>query len=119
MQDTNTTLDTLKKEFKKFIDERDWNQFHSPKNMSMGLAIEASEFMEFFLWSDTQESFKIFEQKREAIEQEIADIAIFIFMICEENNVDLASAMRKKMVLNAQKYPVEKAKGKSTKYTEL
>lgn len=119
MNDTVTTIETLKKQLQKFIDERDWNQFHSPKNMSMGIAVEAAELMELFLWVDTQKSFDVIQEKREQVEHEIADIAIFVLMFCSENKIDLAQAIEKKMKLNAEKYPVEKSKGKSTKYTEL
>jgi len=119
MNDNKTTIETLKKQLKKFVDERDWNQFHSPKNMSMGIAIEAAELMEFFQWSDAQQSFEIFAKKREEIEHEIADIAVYTLMFCAENNIDLSTAIEKKMKLNAKKYPVEKSKGKPTKYTEL
>lgn len=119
MNDSTITIETLKKKLKQFVEERDWNQFHSPKNMSMSVAIEASELMEHFLWADAQDSYKVFEQKRQDIEHEIADVAIMLLMLCEENNVDLAEAIEKKMKINAQKYPVEKAKGSSKKYTEL
>ncbi len=119
MNDNTTTIETIKKQLKQFTAERDWNQFHSPKNMSMLIAIEASELMEHFLWADTQDSYNVLEQKREAIEHEVADVAKGILLFCQENNIDLAQAIEKKMKLDAQKYPVEKAKGKSTKYTEL
>lgn len=119
MNDSITTLETLKKQLKKFVEERDWQQFHSPKNMSMLIAIEASELMEHFLWTDTQNSYKIFEQKREEIEHEIADVAKGILMFCQENNIDLVQAIEKKMQLDAAKYPIQKAKGSSKKYTEL
>lgn len=119
MQDNKTTIGTLKTQLKKFVDERDWNQFHSPKNMSMGVAIEAAELMELFQWCDAQHSFEVFEKKRQEIEHEIADIAIYALMFCAENNIDLTAAIERKMKLNAEKYPIEKSKGKSTKYTEL
>ncbi len=119
MEDNTTTIETIKMQLKKFVDERDWHQFHSPKNMSMGIAIEASELMEHFLWSDTQQSYEIVEKKRQEIEHEIADVAVFLLMFCAENNIDLAAAIEKKMKINAEKYSVEKAKGKSTKYIEL
>ncbi len=119
MQDNTTTLETLKIQLKKFVDERDWNQFHSPKNMSMGIAIEAAELMEHFLWSDAAQSFEVLEKKRQEIEHEVADIAVFVLMFCAENNIDLSTAIEQKMALNAEKYSVEKSKGKSTKYTEL
>lgn len=119
MHDNEITISTLKKQLKKFVDERDWNQFHTPKNMSMGIAAEAAELMELFLWVDSQQSFDIIQSKREQVEHEIADIAIYVVMFCSENNIDLAQAIEKKMQHNAEKYPVEKSKGKSTKYTEL
>lgn len=119
MQDNTTTLETLKTKLRQFVDERDWHQFHSPKNMSMCIAIEAAELMEHFQWVTTQESFEVLEKKRQDVEHEVADVAIVLLMFCQENNIDLAKAIEKKMQLNAQKYTVEKSKGKAIKYTEL
>lgn len=119
MNDSKTTIADLKQIIKKYADDRDWGQFHTPKNLSMNLAAEAAELMEFFLWIESSDSYKELEQKRAAIEDEVADIACGLINFCVRNNIDLCSAIEKKMAKNALKYPVEKSKGKREKYTEL
>jgi dCTP diphosphatase len=119
MNDTTTTIHELKTKIKSFIEERDWQQFHSPKNMSMNIATEAAELMELFLWVDCNQSKDEFEKKQTDIEQEIADVAIAVFNFCARMNIDLTQAIEEKMKLNGQRYPVEKAKGNTKKYTEL
>lgn len=119
MQDNTTTINDLKAVIKKFVEEREWEQYHSPKNLSMQIAAEAAELMELFLWVDSKESITAVEKNREAVEHEIADIAHAIICFCNRTNIDLAAAIEKKMALNAQKYPVEKSKGKCVKYTKL
>jgi dCTP diphosphatase len=117
--DNKTTVAELKNLVHAFTTERDWLQFHSPKNMSMMIAAEAAELMEIFMWIDTDKSVEELEKKRTHVEQEVADIAVGILMLCAERNIDLSKAIEAKMALNAKKYPVEKAKGNSKKYTEL
>ncbi len=119
MTDKTTTVQMLKDTTHSFIKEREWSPFHTPKNISMALAAEAAELMEFFLWTETTESEKILKERKEEIEQEVADIAGYLFSLCAHYEIDLAQACEKKMKLNAEKYPVEKSKGKWTKYTEL
>lgn len=119
MQDTTTTISDLKRTIKKFIEEREWQRYHSPKNLSMQIAAEAAELMELLLWVESKESFEEVTKNKEAIEHEIADIAHGIICFCIQTNIDLSSAIEKKMALNAQKYPIEKAKGKRVKYTHL
>lgn len=117
--DNSTTIESLKAFIKQFVEEREWDQFHSPKNMSTKIAVEAAELMELFVWVDSKESVQVLEKKREAVEHEVADIAITLLTFCTRNNIDLSEAIKKKMILNAKNYPVEKAKGNSNKYTEL
>lgn len=119
MTDSTTTIEELKRKMLAFADERDWGQFHTPKNLTMALAIEAAELMELFIWVDAQESKETINTHKEAIEHEIADVASYLFALCARYNIDLASAFEKKMELNATKYPIEKAKGRYTKYTQL
>ena len=111
MNDTNTHIEELKKRILAFAQERDWEQFHSPKNLSMAISAEAAELMEHFLWQNAESSRKeVFEEPfREKITEELADIA----------EIDLTSSITEKMKKNALKYPVEKARGKCAKYTEL
>jgi len=119
MPDAITTIEQLKNDVKKFIEERDWQQFHSPKNLSMGIVSEASELLDLFLWCDIQDSYEMLEKKREEVENEIADIAYMLLAFCIRHNIDLSSAIAHKRIEAARKYPVEKCKGKSIKYTEL
>lgn len=118
MVDSTTTVDDLKQKIKQFMEDREWQQFHSPKNMSMNIATEASELMELFLWCDAHQSITEFESKRKEAEEEVADIAITMLNFCIRMNIDLTTAISKKMEINAQHYPVVRAKGNAKKYTE-
>jgi dCTP diphosphatase len=117
--DTQTTLHDIKVLVKKLIDDRDWNQFHDAKNLSMDIAIEAGELMEHFVWTDSKDVQQVFEKNREEIEHEVADILLVTMSFCNQYNIDINTIVTKKLELIAQKYPIEKAKGKSTKYTKL
>lgn len=99
-----------------FRDERDWKQFHTPKNLAISLCIESSELLEIFQWSDTKE---IDEQKKERIEEELADVLIYAIYLADSIGVELPDIILKKVETNRKKYPVEKASGTSKKYTEL
>ena len=112
-------LQQVVERIRQFRDARDWKQFHHPKDMAAGLAIEAAELMELFLWKNEQEQTEIVETKREQIEDELADIGMFLLELADNLNVDLLTAIEAKMEKNAAKYPVEKSKGRSVKYTEL
>lgn len=119
MNDATTTVETLKEKIKKFTEDRDWQQFHGPKNLSMAMASEVAEVMDLFLWCDNQESYEILEKRRQEVEHEIADVAILLLAFCVRHNIDLSSAITQKQIEQAEKYPIEKCKGKWTKYTEL
>jgi len=119
MNDSVTTLQELKKFCDDFVEERDWKQFHAPKNLSMAIASEAAELMELLLWCESGDSQKEVDRQRTAVEEELADIITAAFMFANMTNIDIAQAIEKKMVKNRLKYPIEKSKGKSTKYTEL
>lgn len=108
-------LKQLQKEFVTFRDERDWKQFHTPKNLSAAIAIEASELQELFLWKQEHDEASI-NQMREAIEDEVADVLAFLMGFAEVCEIDIESAFMKKMKKNADKYPAELVKGKSDKY---
>jgi len=122
LADATTTLGEIKARVLAFAKERDWEQFHAPKNLSMALAAEAGELMEHFLW-DTPESSrtKVTDDaaRREKIEEELADVVIYALEFANMTGIDVAAAIERKMAQNAAKYPVEKAKGRSVKYTEL
>jgi NTP pyrophosphatase (non-canonical NTP hydrolase) len=121
MTDAKTTVAELRARVLAFVHERDWEQFHSPKNLSMALAAESGELMEHFLWSDSPASQAVAQdpKKRPAIEAEIADVVIYALEFANICGIDLAAAIETKMAANAKKYPIEKARGRSDKYTEL
>jgi dCTP diphosphatase len=109
----------LTEELRKFAVDRDWDQFHSPKNLSMALSVEAGELVEKFQWLTEQQSFELTGKKKKDVEEEIGDILIYLVRIADQLNVDLIKAASEKLTKNAEKYPIEKAKGRADKYTEL
>jgi NTP pyrophosphatase (non-canonical NTP hydrolase) len=119
--DSTATVAALKARVLAFVRERDWEQFHNPKNLSMALAAEAGELMEHFLWATPEQSAAIARDpaKRQKIADELADVVIYALEFANITGLDLAAAIDAKMAANAKKYPVEKAKGRSEKYTEL
>ena len=113
MIDKETSMDALKNFVENFVKERDWSQFHSPKNISMALAIEASELMDIFKWDtdkDSEEKMSKDISRQEAID-ELADIIIYAIAFANRNNIDISSAIEQKMKKNEKKYPVDKFKG--------
>ena len=104
---------------KKFRDERDWMQFHDPKNMAVSLIIEASELLEHFQWKTIEEVEKYVRENKPEVQDEIADIALYLVELADNMGIDLIDAMEEKLKKNEQKYPAGKAKGKHTKYTKL
>lgn len=104
---------------KRFRDERDWMQFHDPKNMAVSVIIEASELLEHFQWKTKKEVERYVEENKENVQDEIADIALYLFELADNLGIDLLDAMEKKLGKNKKKYPVKKAKGIHTKYNEL
>lgn len=114
MSDSSTTLAELRDLVRRFVDERDWRQFHSPKNLSMSLAIEAAELMEHFQWIDVAESRGVRDDpdKLAAIREEIADVLCYLLALANELDLDLAAAVRDKMVKNAAKYPPQRSRGR-------
>lgn len=121
MSDRATTVAELRERVLAFVRERDWEQFHAPKNLSMALAAETGELMEHFLWMSPEQSRTVVQDaaKRHKIEEEIADVVIYALEFANMTGIDVAVAIERKLVVNAKKYPVEKAKGRSDKYTEL
>lgn len=121
LTDSTTTVSDLKTRVLTFVRERDWEQFHSPKNLSMALAAEAGELMEHFLWATPEASREIAADrvKRGKIADELADVVIYALEFANMTGLDVAAAIEAKMAANAAKYPVEKARGRADKYTEL
>lgn len=102
-----------------FVAERDWAQFHTPKNLAMGVAIEAAEVMEHFQWSTGAESAAPDPARKAQIAQEMGDVLIYLVRLAEVLDIDLVAAAADKLAQNRVKYPVEKAKGRATKYLDL
>ena len=112
-------LDTLKQRIREFADARDWNQFHSPKNLSMALSVEVAEIVEHFQWLTEEQSKNLPQNKLDEVEAELADTFIYLIRIADKLDIDLLSATINKIAVNEQKYPVEKARGNAKKYTEF
>jgi NTP pyrophosphatase (non-canonical NTP hydrolase) len=111
-------LVALRDAMRAFVAERDWAQFHSPKNLAMALSVEAAELVEHFQWLTEQQSRSLDAAARAPIAEELADVLLYLVRIADELDVDLHAAARAKLVRNAEKYPVHKARGSARKYTE-
>ena len=98
---------------------RDWEQFHNPKNLAISISLEAAELLENFQWKDLEESIKFARENKEKISEEVADLLIYIFYLCNDLGIDFIDAIDKKIEENNKKYPIDKSKGKSNKYNEL
>ena len=113
-------LDKIKKTLRKFTEERDWEQFHNPKNLATALSVEASELLEIFQWSNDGGLNEINDpQKRKEIEKEIADIFNYLIKLVDILDMDLEKVALEKIKENAEKYPIDASKGKSVKYTDF
>lgn len=113
------TIEILKNKLKIFASERDWDQFHTPKNLAMALSVEVSELLELFQWLTEKQSYNLSSETKERAEQEIGDILIYLIRISDKLNIDPIEAAEKKIQLNTKKYPVNKAKGNAKKYYDL
>ncbi len=116
---SSTDLNILKQRLRKFAEARDWDQFHSPKNLSMALSAEVAEITEYFQWLTEEQSKNLPQNKLDEVETELADTLIYLIRLADKLDVDLLAAAISKIELNEKKYPVEKAKGNAKKYTEL
>lgn len=112
------SLNELKQKLQQFVDERDWTQFHSPKNLAMAMIVEAAELVEHFQWNTEAESRELTCEKREQVGHELADTFVYLLRIAQVLDIDLIEVSNKKIALNALKYPTEKARGKNNKYTD-
>ena len=117
--DNKTTLEELKNEVKNFCEKRDWDQFHNPKELAIGISTEANELLQIFRFKSEEDMKKMMEsEKREEIEEELADVLYFVLRFAQMNNIDLSSAVLNKIEKNDKKYPADKAKGCNKKYNE-
>ena len=103
----------------KFRDERDWKQFHDPKDCAISLMLEAAELLEHFQWKSKEEIQKHVQEHKEDIGDELADVLYFILIMSYDLNINIVEALHKKIEKNSKKYPIEKSKGNHTKYTQL
>jgi NTP pyrophosphatase (non-canonical NTP hydrolase) len=114
-----TEFDKLRDQLRDFAAARDWDQFHSPKNLAMALAGEAGELLENFQWLTEEQSRRPSPEVLAAASEEIADVLLYLVRLSDKLGIDPVEAAHRKMAANAQKYPVEKARGTARKYTEL
>jgi NTP pyrophosphatase (non-canonical NTP hydrolase) len=112
-------ISQITQKIKKFRDERDWKQFHNHKDVALSLVLEATEVLEHFQWKSLKEVEEHGKAAKEELADEIADVAIYLFELAHDLEIDIPKAIDRKMIKNAKKYPVEKAKGRHTKYDKL
>ncbi|MFQ6128245.1 MAG: nucleotide pyrophosphohydrolase [Thermoplasmata archaeon] len=114
MLDSTITIDSLKERVRKFIDKREWQKYHNPKDLAMSLSIEAAELLEIFQWKDKQEISEEISELRSKIEEELADIAIYLLSFCIALKIDLSQVLLEKVRRNEEKYPADLYKGRAT-----
>jgi len=119
--DLNTTVEYLKQLVKKFCEDRDWDKYHSPKNLAIGIVTEASELLEIFRWKSEEDSYNLLKdpKKLEEIRHELADVFYFVLRFAQKYEIDLTNALIEKLKINEERYPIQKSKGSDKKYTEL
>ena len=115
----NSDLQSLTQALRDFAKERDWEQFHSPKNLASALTVEASELLEHFQWLTEDQSRNLTAEAKAKVAAEAADVLLYLLQLCDKLQIDLVEAARTKLAVNAEKYPVERALGSSKKYTEI
>ncbi|MBE0576844.1 MAG: nucleotide pyrophosphohydrolase [Desulfuromonadales bacterium] len=111
-------IDDLKQKIREFADDRNWDQYHSPKNLSMALIAECAEVVEHFQWMTEEQSTNVPAETLEEISLELADVFVYLLRLSDKLGIDLVEAANRKMALNEKKYPVDKVRGSSKKYTE-
>jgi dCTP diphosphatase len=111
-------LEELKRRVRAFVEERDWDRFHSPKNLAMALSVEASELVELFQWLTEEESAALDAARRRQVADELADVLWFLVRLSDRLGIDLLEAAERKLATNAEKYPADRVRGKSAKYNE-
>lgn len=122
MSTSTTSMDqftALRQDIDRFSEARDWGKFHTPKNLSMALSVEVAELMEIFQWQDGAEGYAVLtEQKKEAVQQEVADVFIYLMRFCSVTGINPLKAAEAKLKLNDAKYPASVVKGRSEKYSD-
>src|SRR5450631_2900165 len=112
-------LENLREKLREFAAARDWEQFHSPKNLAMALSVEAGELLETFQWLTEAQSRALAPEALAATSDEVADVLLYLIRLCDQLGIDPIAAANRKLLANAKKYPADKARGNSKKYTEL
>lgn len=115
----NNNIKEIQESLKVFAQERDWDKFHSPKNLAMALSGEAGELTEIFQWLTPNESTNLTTAQKAKVEEELADVFLYLLRLADKTDIDIIEASHKKIIKNAEKYPIEKSFGNATKYTEL
>ena len=115
---TELPFDELRKRLRQFAKARDWDQFHSPKNLSMALMVEAAELAEHFQWLTDTQSKQLPESSLQKVEEELADVLLYLIRIADKLDVDLIEAAKRKIKVNEEKYPAEKVRGSAKKYSD-
>ena len=117
-QDRASELEGLVKQIRTFVDERDWEQFHSTKNLAMALVVEAAELVEIFQWMTEAESLNLNAEDKLRAEHEVADVMVYLIRIADRLDIDLLGSVERKLSINRQKYPAHLVRGSSRKYSE-
>ncbi|TWT21313.1 nucleotide pyrophosphohydrolase [Luteimonas marina] len=112
-------IEALQEKLREFASARDWSQFHSPRNLAASLSIEAAEVLEHFQWLTDEQSRQISDEKRAAVSTELADVFLYLVQLADSLQVDLLAASTAKIEENGRKYPVDRSRGVTTKYTDL
>src|SRR5688572_33168086 len=112
-------LSVIRDALRRFAAERDWDQYHSPKNLATALCVEAAELLEHFQWMPEEASKSLSPEQLSKVGEEVADVLIYLIRLADKLDLDLLEAARDKIELNAQKYPIDRSRGSSRKYTEL
>ena len=119
INDETASIASLKAQIASFNAQRDWGQFHSPRNLAMAVSVEAAELLELFLWCEDEGPQPAVASREARVAEEAADVAITLLNLCEQAGIDLSSAIQAKLAANADKYPVGKARGRMLKHDEL
>lgn len=114
----STEIESLQSDLRRFADEREWGQFHTPKNLACALSVEAAELLEHFQWLTEAQSWALDEAKRSEVADEMADVFLYLLQLSMRLDIDLVAAARRKMIANAKKYPVGHTRGRIAKITE-
>jgi len=112
-------IDQIKHQLREFAEARDWDQFHSPKNLASAISVEAAELLEIFQWLTEESSRTLDVNTRQKVEQEIADVFLYLIRLADKLDIDVMAAATRKINLNGAKYPVQLSKGNAKKYTEF